>query len=64
MALAATVFAYLIVFPEDLAAVIAPAKEILTLTEAVSPWFYAALTGGAVCWTIVRCFGRRTDVSR
>ena len=60
--LAASAFAYFVAFPEDLAAVIAPVREILSLTEAVSPWLYVALTGCVICWAIVRCFGRTGNV--
>ena len=57
----AIVFGYFVSFPEDVALVISPAREILALTEAISPWFYLAFTGCAVGWMVVRCFGRRID---
>lgn len=59
--LIAIVFAYFVSFPEDASLVISPAREILALTEAISPWFYIAFAGCAVGWIIVRCFGRRID---
>jgi hypothetical protein len=61
--LAATVYAYFVLFPEDLSAVIAPAREILSLTDAVSSWLYVALAVCVIGWAIVRCCGRRTDNS-
>jgi hypothetical protein len=61
--LAAAVYAYFVLFPEDFPAVIAPAREILSLTDAVSSWLYVALAGCVIGWAIVRCFGRRIDVS-
>ena len=42
--LTTSAFAYFVVFPEDLSIVIAPARELLSLTDAVSPWLYGAVT--------------------
>jgi hypothetical protein len=54
--LAATGLAYFVVFPEDLA----PLRDVLALTNAVSPWLYGTLLGSGMAWAMVRCFGRRT----
>ena len=61
--LAAAAYVYFVLFPEDLPAAIAPAREILALTDAVSSWLYVALAGCVVSWAIARCCGRRRDVS-
>jgi hypothetical protein len=47
--------AYFIAFPEDLA----PVRDVIALTNAVSPWLYAALLGSVACWAAVRLFGPR-----
>ena len=39
------------------AAVVAPTKEILSLTNAISPWLYVVLASG-VSRALVRCLGR------
>ena len=59
--LVGVVLAYFITFPADLAAVVAPIKEVLTLTNAVSPWLYVVLASGVIAWAIVRCLGRARD---
>jgi hypothetical protein len=59
--LVGVVLAYFITFPADLAAVVAPIKEVLSLTNAVSPWLYAVVASALVAWAIVRCFGRARD---
>ena len=32
---------------------------VLSITQAVSPWFYALLAVSLVCWTVARVWGRR-----
>jgi hypothetical protein len=59
--LVGVVLAYFITFPADLAAVVAPIKEVLSLTNAVSPWLYVVLASGVIAWAIVRCLGRARD---
>lgn len=61
--LAGAVITYFIVFPEDLPTVLAPAREILSLSNAISPWLYALLVSGIIAWTLVRCFGRPRDLT-
>ncbi len=63
MILAGVVLAYFVIFPGDLSAVLAPAREVLFLTQAVSPWLYVAIAAGLIAWAIVRCFGRSPDVT-
>ncbi len=60
------VLAYFVIFPGDLAAVLGPlsplskaAAEVLSVTQAVSPWLYALAAVVVICWTIVRVWGRR-----
>jgi hypothetical protein len=57
-----TGLAYLSAFPEDLPTVVAPAREVLALTDAVSPWLYAVLAAAVIAWAVVRCFGRSSGV--
>lgn len=64
MILAGAVLTYFIMFPNDLSAVIAPAREILSLSNAVSPWLYAVLVSGIIAWTAARCFGGPRDLRR
>lgn len=61
--LAIVVFAYFVAFPDDMATVLAPVQGVLSLTQAVSPWFYVLLGFVVVAWTIVRIWGRRESRS-
>ena len=63
LVLGAAAYAYFVLFPEDLPAVVAPARELLSLTDAVSSWLYVALAACVIGWAIVRCCRRRTDVT-
>jgi Na+-driven multidrug efflux pump len=63
MILAGIVFAYFVEFPADLAAILAPVREVLSLTTTVSPWVYAVVASGVIAWALVRCFGRSQDVT-
>lgn len=63
MILAGVVLAYFVIFPGDFSAFLAPAREVLFLTQAVSPWLYVVIAAGLIAWAIVRCFGRSPDVT-
>jgi hypothetical protein len=63
MIVAGVVLAYFVIFPDDLTAVVAPIREILSLTNAISPWLYVVLASGVIAWALVRCFGRSHDVT-
>ena len=63
MIVAAVVLAYFVIFPGDLPAVFAPAREILSWTTVISPWLYVVLASGIIAWALVRCFGRSQDVA-
>jgi hypothetical protein len=54
----AAAIAYFVAFPEDLPAVLSPAKEILSLTREISPWFYVALTGAPIAFIGARYAAR------
>ena len=54
--LSAVAVAYFVVFPEDLA----PLRDILALTNAISPWLYGALLGTVAAWAAVRIAAART----
>ncbi|MGP0069779.1 MAG: hypothetical protein ACLQGP_40035 [Isosphaeraceae bacterium] len=60
---AGVALAYFVIFPDDLTAVLAPAREILSWTNTISPWLYVVLASGIVAWALVRCFGRSRDVA-
>ena len=62
--LAATGLAYFGVFPEDLQTAVAPLRELLSLTDAVSPWLYGVLMASVIAWAVVRCFGRSDDARK
>jgi hypothetical protein len=63
MIAAAVVLAYFVSFPDDLTVVLAPAREILSLTNSISPGLYVVLASGIIAWALVRCFGRSRDVT-
>jgi hypothetical protein len=52
--LASVVLGYFMSFPSDLKAALAPITEVLTLTNAISPWLYGLLASGVIAWAIVR----------
>jgi len=53
------VFAYFVVYPQDFAAVLAPVKEVLALSNAVSPWLYGVIGVAILAWTVARVWGDR-----
>jgi Na+-driven multidrug efflux pump len=55
------ILAYFVLMPEDLPAVLAPAREVLSLTQSISPWLYMVVAAGIIAWALVRCFGRSPD---
>jgi hypothetical protein len=63
MIVAGAVITYFILFPNDLSAVLSPAREILSLSNAISPWLYALLASGIIAWTLARCFGRPRNLT-
>jgi hypothetical protein len=63
MILAGLVLAYFVAFPDDLPAVLAPVRQVLSLTNAVSPWLYVVLASGVMARALVRCFGRSQEVT-
>jgi hypothetical protein len=60
---AGVIIAYFVLNPADLPAVLAPAREVLTLTQSISPWLYMVVAVGIIAWALVRCFGRSPDVT-
>ncbi len=61
--LAGLVLAYFVAFPDDLPAVLAPVRQVLSLTSAVSPWLYVVIAAGLMARALVRGFGRSQEVS-
>ncbi len=61
--LAGVILAYFVLMPADLPALIAPAREVLSLTQSISPWLYMVVATGLISWALVRCFGRSPDVT-
>jgi Sec-independent protein secretion pathway component TatC len=59
---AGVVLAYFVLIPADLPAILAPAREVLSLTQSISPWLYMVVASGIIAWALVRCFGRSPDV--
>jgi hypothetical protein len=53
------VFTYFVVYPQDFAAVLAPLKEVLALSNAVSPWLYGVIGVAILAWTVADVWGRR-----
>ena len=53
---AGVILAYFIIFPDDLTAVLAPAKQVLALTNDISPWLYIVAAAGVIARALVRCF--------
>ena len=57
--LGAAAAAYFVAFPEDLV----PLRDLIALTNAVSPWLYAAVLGMVAAWAAVRLFGRKSSAT-
>jgi hypothetical protein len=62
--LGAVALAYFVAYPEDLAAVLAPAQRVLGLSSAVSPWLYGLLAVALACRTADRIWGRGALATR
>jgi Sec-independent protein secretion pathway component TatC len=60
---AGVVLAYFVLMPADLPAVLASAREVLSLTQSISPWLYMVVAAGIIARALVRCFGRSPDVT-
>ncbi len=63
MILTGIAFVYFVGFPADLTAVLVPVRELVSLTNAFSPWVYGVVAAGVIAWALVRCFGRSQDVA-
>jgi hypothetical protein len=50
---------YFVVYPQDFAAVLAPVKELLALSNSVSPWLYGVVAVAILAWTLAGVWGRR-----
>ncbi len=62
----AAALVYFIIYPGDLAAVLGPlaplskaASDVLSISQAVSPWLYALSAVAVISWTVVRVWGRK-----
>ena len=58
-ALGALVFAYFVIYPEDVKAITTPIASVVELSQTVSPWLYMVIAVSIVTWGIVRVWGRR-----
>lgn len=57
--LALLAFAYFVAYPEDFTSLLAPVKDVLALSNLVSPWFYALLAVAILAWTATAIWGER-----
>ena len=53
------VLAYFVSYPEDAQAITTPISTFLSLTTAISPWFYGVVAVGIIAAAIVKTWGRR-----
>ena len=51
-------FAYFVLYPEDFVLLVSMAARTLGLSQAISPWLYALVSVGIVCWTALRICAR------
>ena len=58
-ALGALLFAYFVIYPEDVKAIATPIASVVELSQTVSPWLYMVIAVSIVTWGIVRVWGRR-----
>ncbi len=63
MIVAGVIFAYFIILPDDLTAVLAPARKVLALTNDISPWLYVVAAAGVIARALVRCFAPARDMT-
>lgn len=54
----ALAYVYFVVFPADLAAVLAPAAQVLNLSTAASPWLYVVIAVAIAARAVTRTWGR------
>ena len=55
------VLAYFVAFPGDLTSVLERAREVLSLTQVVSPWFYVVVAAAILARALVNCFSRTVE---
>ena len=60
---ATLVVVYFIAFPQDVPAVISPVERVLTLSNAVSPWFYGVIAIAILCYTAMGIWGGKPGTS-
>ena len=53
------VLAYFVSYPEDAQAITTPITTFLSLTTAISPWFYGVVAVGLIAAAIVQTWGGR-----
>jgi hypothetical protein len=56
--LAGLAFAYFVLYPQDLSAMLNPVERTLTVSNAASPWLYAVIGVGILSWTVMRIRGK------
>jgi len=59
-----TVVAYLAVYPEDFDRFISSATDFLSLTFAISPWFYGIVAIGLIVHALIRIWGAKNTENR
>ena len=59
-----TAVAYLAVYPEDFHRFISSATDFLSLTFAISPWFYGVVAIGLIVQTLIRIWGVKNTENR
>ena len=59
-----TAVAYLVVYPEDFDRIISSATDFLSLTFAISPWFYGVVAIGLIAHAVIRIWGGKTSQDR
>ena len=64
MLLGLLLLAYFVIYPEDLTGVISPLATLLGISSAISPWLYALVAVGIICWTAMRIWDRAPAASR
>ena len=59
-----TAVAYLAVYPEDFHRFISSATDFLSLTFAISPWFYGVVAIGLIVQALIRIWGVKNTENR
>ena len=58
VSVASLVFAYFVLYPQDLTALLSPVERTIVVSNVASPWLYALIGVAFISWTVIRVWGK------